>query len=384
MKNLPVVNLDVECDRCVQVSECGGLTGLDRYEGCFVACRQRGCRGGLGWTCPCRPAEYIHRMRSVGGMGTFLPPKLLPATADLPLFIPTIHHASRREGTLNFPVVAIPLRFVLPLLRKNGDINSLRKAFGLGEGVVPILLGVSRDFVLEDYWANRSEFDWPTRLVQLGFQTATSPNYSFFRDAPEPDIIYNRRRILITSGELSSAGISTILHLNALTTFDWKYWSYLLSQQTGIVYVAKEFQTGLHCCDEGKKAIYELARLQDQVGRELRPVIIGGTQYLEIIARYFKTPTFIESSSFMRTVNRQRAIHVESKSRIRWQQALTTKEEPLDDLLSHNVEITNQCIHERWQNAPTTLPSDIRTKRSHVRRVVRSSPVSSSQMAFRF
>ncbi|WP_309711765.1 DUF4417 domain-containing protein, partial [Armatimonas sp.] len=283
---------------------------------------------------------------------------------------------------LDFPVVAIPLRFVLPLLRKGCDLNGLRKVFGLGDDVLPILLGVARDYVLENYWANRSEFGWPARLAQLGFQTATSPNYSFFQDAPGSDIIYNRRRILITSGELSSAGISTIPHLNALTPSDWKYWSSLLSQQTDIVYIAKEFQTGLHHSEEGRNAIYELVRLQDRVGRELRPVIVGGTQHLELVARYFKYPTFIESSSFMRTVKRRRAILVDN--RLRWHPELTPKGEPLDDLLSHNVKLTDQCIRERWQNAPTTVPSDVRVKKSHIRRAVRPSSVSSSQMAFRF
>lgn len=380
MKELPVLGLTVECDRCVQKEQCGGLNDLDRYEGCFSACRQRGCRGGKGWTCPCRQTEFIHRMRSVGGMGTFLPPTLLPVRGELPQFIPVIDHAYDRTKPLDYPVAMLPLRFVLPYLRAGFDAADLRKGFGLAENTRLILLGVARDAALERYWRNRVFLGWPERIAQLGFEAATSPNYSFFQDAPRTDIIFNRRRILITSGELSAVGVPTILHLNALTDHDWKYWANLLRQQTEIVYVAKEFQTGLHRTEEGRNALRELVRLQDRIGREIRPVIIGGTQYLEMFARYFASPTFVESSPFMRMVYRRSAELMDHK--VRWRTALTAEDEPLDDLLVRNIALTERSIRERWENTRNNTASLITPKKSPVR--ASQFGVSSDQMKLSF
>jgi hypothetical protein len=257
-------------------------------------------------------------------------------------------------------MVALPLRFVLPCLRNGQDPEAMRQHFGIAPGARLLLLSVGRDRYLEEYWAERSIREWPLRLASFGIDAATTPNFSFFRDAPRPHVIFNRRRILITAAEFSSAGIATIPHLNAQNDSDWDFWASLLGQQDDILYVAKEFQTGLQIHEEGREAVRQLARLQQRIGRELRPVIVGGTQYLELIAQHFKHPTFVESSPFFKAQYRQAATL--RGDCVRWERAHTDEGEPLDALFRHNITVTEQSIAARLRSAAQGTPIAPRTK----------------------
>ncbi|MEQ1735616.1 MAG: DUF4417 domain-containing protein, partial [Rhodoglobus sp.] len=187
-------------------------------------------------------------------------------------------------------------------IRETG--GELRSAFRLAPDAPIILFSVAEDRHIESYWAMRTVRGLAERVAALGFAAVTIPNYSFFTDAPRTDILFNRKRMMLVAEELSAAGQAVIPHLQAITTADWRAWEDLLRRQP-IVYVAKEFQTGLRLRELGIPALDELSRLQDRLGRALHPVAIGGAQYNGDLAERFPAHTIVDSHAFITTVKRR-------------------------------------------------------------------------------
>lgn len=185
--------------------------------------------------------------------------------------------------------------------------EEFRRAFQLHAKTRIVLLGTATDSALEKYWAYRRRDDAPRQIAKLNVECAIGPNFSFFLDAPRTDVLFNRKRQLLCLSELADAGINTVPHLNAVMPGDWEIWRQYLSRSDSVRFVAKEFQTGCKNRVEGVKAIECLARLQDQLGRELHPLAISGGQFTEEIATRFRTFSIIDSRPFMNAVFRQRA-----------------------------------------------------------------------------
>lgn len=142
--------------------------------------------------------------------------------------------------------------------------------------------------------------------------------------------------------EFSAAGLSIILHLNALTRADWDYWAKLLSDHPQHRYIAKEFQTGLMNPGKSTAALHELAALQEKLGRDLHPFIIGGARLARDLPRYFKDFTIIDSRPWMATIYRQQ-FNLQ-RGKLISHSHLTGKGEMLDLLLQHNLEQYKQYI----------------------------------------
>jgi hypothetical protein len=110
----------------------------------------------------------------------------------------------------------------------------------------------------------------------------------------------------IVANELSSAGIAVIPHLNSGQSEDWERWYEFLRDNPAITYVAKEFQTGLRVRSRGLNAIHSLATLQQRLGRQLHPLIVGGVAYAADLASHFERITFADSQPFMKAMYRRR------------------------------------------------------------------------------
>ena len=329
------------CGQCVFFSDCGGSQSAYSLLDCFDLC----CcgNGDCQSVCP-RKQDFADRLNEVRGFGWSDVGEVRQNGLDLPQYIPTIHHASSRSAPLDWPIVALDTYEVIRL--KNGryetvvdSAEELRAKFRLSANTQVVLRGVADDDPLELYWEYRFVENASEQLRRLDIGAVIGPNFSHFLGVPRTDNLFNRKRQLLCLDELSATGHHTIPHLNAVTPGDWEFWARFLRKNETVPHVAMEFQTGNKNPAEGCKQIDRLATLGDELGRPLHPILVGGTQFLPHVARRFRRFTLIDSTPFMKSMNRQSFVLTDDGWS--WQDTYTLERQPLDHLLHSNLE--NYC-----------------------------------------
>jgi hypothetical protein len=284
------------CHTCYFFGACGGFQGEGSLYDCFVAncCEYRGkdmskCTA----VCPRKP-DFAAWMAELGGRPFDYIPRFTQPHVALPRYIPLIDHNYRRLRPLDCPVVALDTYKVMRERRgEDGPVyttisktrDGLRSAFGLAPATTIVLRGVAKDPPLERWWEYQLVDEAPRQLAQLGIAVVVAPNFSHFLDVPRTDNLFNRVRQMICIEELAAAGHCVVPHVSTTTPFDWQYWAKFLRENSTVRLVAKEFQTGYRTAGQGFQAVDRLARLQDEIGRALEPIIIGGSQFVELLAR---------------------------------------------------------------------------------------------------
>jgi hypothetical protein len=135
--------------------------------------------------------------------------------------------------------------------------------------------------------------------------------------------------------ELSQAGVPVAPNLSAVMPADWDFWLAFLRDSPQVVHVAVNFQTGYRSRTEGMKAIDRVRRMQDEIGRGLSLVLVGGAQYVRDVAGRFASFTLIDSQPFKQSVYRK--LFRPDQSRRRWEDSWTPDGQPIDDLMQRNV-----------------------------------------------
>jgi hypothetical protein len=317
---------------------------LDLF-GCDSAANHKNCKE-RGWTCFCNPHLFAERYSEVGGFQADLRGALVvPKVEMMPMYIPTIFHSGSRTETLNLHWAALPLDSVIRK-RRDGqfravatDARSLRAQFNLADSTKIIVTSVRPDPVIEQFWRYHQSADAPSVLAELGIDAITVPNFSFFDDCPRPHILYNWSRMLRIAERFSSAGLGTVLHLNALTMADWRRWERILRDHPHVRFVCKEFQTGLRKHDRGEEAYAQLVNLQAQLGRSLHPILIAGRRFLPKLALDFPGSNFtvIDATPFMRTYYR-RGLESTRNTQLKWRPRKTKVGESLHLSLAATIQ----------------------------------------------
>jgi hypothetical protein len=329
---------NIPCQRCEFFPVCGGIQTSRGLFNCFdeSCCHREDCDK----VCP-NNRNFLPLLREVGGdLATNRLGELGQASIVLPHYIPVIDHRYRRQGSLDWPFVAIDT-YKIFRLRKDKyraiaeSADALRAAFRLSPATKIILRGIADDPPLEEYWAYRKADQAAGQLARLGISMAIGPNFSTFLGVPRTDNVFNRKRQLICLAELAEAGISVVPHLGAVAPSDWRFWETFLKQHARIFFVAKEFQTGNRSHKEGRKVIRDMAALQQAVGRTVHPLLIGAAQFVELTAQHFERFTIIDSMPFMKAVYR-RTFDLDSAEGP-WVKSFTLTEQPLDAILTDNL-----------------------------------------------
>jgi hypothetical protein len=346
------------CSLCALYESCGGLRGTEAVWDCFEPCHETCTRDRCDWVCPFKP-DYWERALEIGGFRESSHFSLRPLLdRSLPLYVPQVIHGKRRNGPLPTRIVAVPTFSAITGDRERYGAAlvtpaALRERFRLSPSAEVLLLSVAPDRQLERYWRWRRYCHMPERLAKLGAFAMTLPNFSLFKNAPRTHWHFNRTRMLCTGEELSNAGLPIVPHLNASTSTDWQYWERMLKHNAYMQYVCKEFQTGLAPLEAGRKAIDALVRLQDRVGRDLYPIIIGGTRFLEYLVGKFRAITFVDSNPFMATMHRRR-YELRDLRRIKKIAHPTATGAPLDELLEVNLQLYESWVLERAKARSTS------------------------------
>jgi hypothetical protein len=322
----------------VFLNDCGGHSTDFSLFNCFELCcsNKKGCCTAV---CP-RKSDFAERLNEVGGFGWSDVREVHQRDVALPNYIPMIHHGSRRSEPLTYPIVALDTYSVLRL--KQGRYTTvvqngvaLRTHFRLAPDTQIILRGTAPDGPLEMYWEYRDVENAAEQLRKLDILAVIGPNFSHFLNVPRTDNLFNRKRQLLCLSELSAAGHHTIPHLNAVRPGDWQFWFEFLKANSTIRHVAMEFQTGNKNRAEGCKHLSRLADLTIKLGRPLHPLLIGGRQFLWYAATRFPSLTVIDSTPFMKAMNRQSLVVDDGE--LDWEDVFTLERQPLDHVLGFNV-----------------------------------------------
>jgi hypothetical protein len=299
-------------------------------------------------------------MQEIGGLRFDDIPPLHQATLSLPSYVPMVHHAYRRAGTLNSGHVALDPYLIFRL--RNGkyepigtDGASLRRHFNVADESQVILRGTAEDRFLERYWSYRKTDHVVDKIARLKVALFIGPNYSHFLDVPRTDLLFNRKRQLMCLAELSQAGVSVAPHLSAVMPADWDFWTGFLRLHSELHYVALNFQTGYRTRKEGRKAIDRVQRIQDTIGRGLSLILLGGAQYVWDVVGRFHSFTLIDSSPFASAVRRK--LFRPNGTKRRWEDTWTLEDQPIDEILQGNIEEYARWVNRhRTESASTIIP----------------------------
>jgi hypothetical protein len=313
--------------------------------------------GSCDNVCPYK-SDFAERLREINGFcfDDIMPMK--QADLILPHYVPLIHHRYSRSKLLSVPCASLELYDLFRL--RGGEYecvvngpDNLREHFRLMSETQIVLRGTAVDELLERYWSYRKTHDVARKIARLEVSLVIGPNFSTFLDVPRTDALFNRKRQLICLAELSEVGVSVAPHLSATMPADWRFWTSFLRENDSLRYVALNCQTGYKSPLEGRKAISAIATVQQNVGRELALVLIGGAQFAAFASGKFKNVTLIDSEPFAKTMRRRRM--AQSNGTRRWEETWTLERQPLDDLLSENIELYSGWTRRQSNEAQKVL-----------------------------
>ena len=328
------------CGVCPDHALCGGL----RPRAAFYDCTQFCC--GTPERCDrvCRNhPDFPDRVREVGrfDLGTVpRAPRLAPPT--LPPMAPILYHGNARVEPAALEAVALPLYAMVD--RHTGGPRfetheALCAHFRVRPGATVLLTGVDRDPALERWWAlgEGGRIAIIRTLRAAGVALATVPNYSLFTDRPRQDDLHAMKRIAIVHEEFLRAGLPAALHPNGRTETDFARWAEYIAGRPEITHLAYEFTTGTGRPGRRRQHARWLAGLATEVGRPLHLVVRGGAEVLPALLGAFAGVTLLDSSIFMKTMKRHRAVP-SSNTALGWAPAPTPPGAPLDALFAENAE----------------------------------------------
>jgi hypothetical protein len=351
------------CAMCPERALCGGLQVSAPLFWCLDYCCGNPGDCGDKFVCPNNP-HFVDRVREVRGfdLSTVERAPCL-AVPRLPHVIPMLFHGNSREKPLASPAAALPLSAMFN--RRDGGLrhttrDALCATYAIDPGTQIVLSGTDSDPSLERWWAFGREVR--RKLIRgfrdLGTVLVTTPNYSLFIKQPRWDDMHSMKRIGIVHSEFLNEGLPAALHVNARTDMDFQRWTEYIVARPEVRVVAYEFTTGTGWA--GRREIHArwLAELGRAAGRSLHLVVRGGIELLPELMAAFERVSVIETSAFMKTIKRQRAVPVGNR-RLAWLPSPTAPGEPLDSLFAQNLAAVLTSLENLM--APTLIPVRART-----------------------
>ena len=349
------------CTLCPHAEICGGMSTKRPVYDCLDRC----CKSPSNCDSVCRnkPRDFARRVREVDGFQLDNVPRAgaLPNIL-LPGVVPVVYHGGRRVRLFAPPALCLPLNALVHQSSSRprlADADAVARRFKSKPGTPLIVTGTDIDRPLERWWSlgghGRKQ---AIRLLKgLGVQLVTTPNYSMFTDRPRWDDMHSMKRIAITHEEFVSEGVRAALHVNARTERDWERWTEYVHARSEVKEVAYEFATGAGWAERIDWHIAQLVGLSRNVGRPLRLVVRAAPmKVLGDLAAAFSSTTVLDTSTFIKTVHRQKGRGA-GLGKIEWQPSPTEHKETLDELLVHNWSVVRCSYDHVLEEAHRDLPN---------------------------
>lgn len=331
------------CAGCSERKMCGGLAVEANVWSCLSFCC--GITGKCDRVCRNNP-DFAFRVQEVGGFALNLPQAPSLALPTLPLVVPEIFHGSNRNRPFAPAVASVSLYSMFD--RKEGKPKYQTRAdlcdnFKISTDTPVLLTAIQRDRPLERWWelghARRRTIIQAAR--DCGAVLATTPNYSLFLDRPRWDDLHAMKRIALAHSEFLEAGMPAALHVNGRTEADFDRWAAFIAVHPEVTHLSFEFTTGTGRPTRRGQHVLWLCGLATSVGRPLHLLVRGGSDLLPELCAAFAGVTFLETTTFLKTMMRFRAIQ---NSTVDWWPYPTAVKQPLDDLFETNWEICRDAI----------------------------------------
>jgi hypothetical protein len=178
-------------------------------------------------------------------------------------------------------------------------------------------------------------------LISAGVALVTVPNYSLILNRPRWDDLHAIKRIGLVHFEFLDEGLPAALHINGRTNTDFLRWTDYLIKHPETTHLSYEFRTMSGRQETHVEWLVGVAR---GVGRPLHLIMRGGVEYLSTLSAAF-TVSFLDTTVFMKTVNRQRAYRTNDGGVV-WKRQRTKQGEPLDELFAENADTRAQWVSE--------------------------------------
>lgn len=331
--------LSLGCTACQEYDTCGGLSvESTSYDCLYYCCHQpENCYA----VCRNKPMEFVRRIREIQGFRLGNVPRAgrLPEP-PLPSVVPVLYHGNSRERAFSPPAVCLSLYSIVPRYdgtERYANEGAVAEAYRFRRGAPVILTGTDKDAPLERWWnLGSTRLEVIHRLQDLGVVLVTTPNFSLFTNLPRWDDMHSMKRIAITHEEFLRKGMPAALHVNARTERDWERWTNFVQQRSEITHIAFEFATGAGASGRVEWHVDQLCGLARGVSRPLHLVVRAASDRIlpKLVSAFVRT-TVLDTTSFIKTVHRQRAVGM-AHGKIVWETSPTAKNAPLDDLLEHN------------------------------------------------
>lgn len=335
------------CTVCPQIQICGGL----RFKEPIVFdCLQLCCNQPDGCDRVCRNnPDYPERVREVNGFDLKTIPRAQALVIpNLPNVVPIIYHRNRRIHPPKLSAVALSLYSLFD--RKSGSPkfasnDAICSAFCISPGSTILLTGTDRDLSLERWWelGARRRRKIIHSMKETGVELVTTPNYSLFVDRPRWDDLHSMKRIAIIHEEFLREGLPAALHVNGRTESDFQRWAEFLRDRTEITHLAYEFTTGTSRARRQQQHALWLAELAGSIEHPLHIVLRGGQNVLPVLARAFASLTVLDTSTFIKTMKRQRA-YLRDNRTLDWRSSPTLPGATLDGLFAENHRIVEAWL----------------------------------------
>lgn len=339
--------LSLGCVDCPQKGYCGGLYADQGLFGCESLCHQCESAEACDFVCKKYPAKFFAHVREIGGFDL----NSLPRTAaqpfpEVPSVVPLIFDPYGRSSVLKAPAVAVKLSALYS--RRSGRLKvesraDVARRFRFAEDAKLIVVGVDNDPAIENFWVKARAADIARQLAAIAPDLITTPNFSLPADVTRVDNIHAMKRIGMCFVEFRQAGLPASLHLNARADRDWERWVEFVSLRDEIVSVTVEWDTGARIRERGDWLFRKLQILATSIRRPLHLIMKGGDNYLPALSELFASITFIDSTSFMKTIQRYQLDNRASAKRS-WRKVRTAAKEPLDDLFQFNVDNSRDVL----------------------------------------
>ena len=327
------------CAICPTKETCGGLCVPENIMDCLDLCC--GNPSSCSRVCRNKAASFVDQVREIGDFHLRNVPRAPTLSVSLDQeIVPLIYHGSSRATALGNDIFALRLPDLVNF--KTGELrfktrSELCTAFHISPDAEIMLTGVNQDTRIEPWWALAEQRIAVIReLMNVGVKIVTVPNFSVVLDHPRHDDMHAMKRIGLLFSEFLNAGMPCALHPNGRTEHDFVRWGRFIAERDEVRVLAYEFTTGP--AREARTSFHldQLAKLADGAGRELDIIIHGKPDVIPTLRQSFRKVVYIETTSFMKSIKRQRAVR-ENNAALAWTSAPTNVGEVIDSLFTHNL-----------------------------------------------
>lgn len=331
-------SLSLGCGVCVLRAVCGGLHVAEPLLFCSDLCCGKPHK--CSRVCRAVPERYVHQMREIGDFSFDDIPRTDAIASDLTSGVaPLIYHGSRREKSTKGAMFAVRLADLVNFRTgklRFGSRSELAAHFRLPKDAKLVVSGVDHDHRIELWWSlSTQRIPIIRALAALGVEAVTTPNFSVPLDRPRTDDLHAIKRIAIAFEEFQREGLLCALHPNGRTQRDFERWKEFVIGRDEVKTLAYEFITGAGRKDRMNFHLDQLVEIARDCSRPLDIIVRGDPKVVPILHQSFRNVVYIETTSFLKTIQRQRAIRI-TNSTLCWQPHPLHHGAPLDELLAHN------------------------------------------------